>query len=434
MTYEEALCYLEQLGKFGINLGLVRIEQLLGLMNNPERRFKTIHVTGTNGKGSTTAMVAAVLCAAGIKTGMYTSPHLVEYTERIVIDNQTVSREQFASAIEYVKKFADQMVARGWEHPTQFEVLTAAAFYHFAAAGVEYAVIEVGLGGLLDSTNVIMPEIAVITNVTLEHTDRCGDTIAEIANHKAGIIKQGVPVVTGAQEAALEVIKTKAAERAAQLYVCGRDFSGRSAGEVKPFRQKVAVTAKECNTTCYELGLLGRHQAGNCAIAVMTVRLLRRNDSRITEKAIHHGLAKVSWPGRFEVFSGEPAIIIDGAHNPAGAKVLRETLDDIFPARRIVFLLGILKDKDITGIVHALIRPEDTVIVAAPRSDRAGDPEQIAREIRADYVETATSIEQGINKAVHLGRIQDGVMCAAGSLYLVGTVRQWVISRQKISR
>ncbi len=433
MTYEEALNYLEQLGKFGINFGLVRIEQLLGLMKNPERRFRTIHITGTNGKGSTTAMLASVLHAAGIKTGMYTSPHLVDYTERIVVDNQPVSREQFADAIEYVKKFADQMIAHGWEHPTQFEVLTAAAFYHFAAAGVEYAVIEVGLGGLLDSTNVIMPEIAVITNVTREHTDRCGNTIAEIAAHKAGIIKRDIPVVTGAQGEALEVISATAAEKSACLYVRGRDFSGRSAG-MEAFRQRVAVITEGCGTACYELGLLGRHQADNCAIAVMTARILGRNDRRITEEAINSGLAKVSWPGRFEVFSGNPAIIIDGAHNPAGAKVLRDTLDEIFPGRRIVFLLGILKDKDISGIIKALVKSEDTVVVTAPISDRAGDPEQITREISARYVETADTIEQGINRAIDLSRTQDGVVCVAGSLYLVGTARQIVISRQNIGR
>jgi dihydrofolate synthase/folylpolyglutamate synthase len=434
MTYEEALKYLEHLGKFGINLGLKRIEQLLSLMKNPERRFKTIHIAGTNGKGSTTAMLASVLQAAGIRTGMYISPHLIEYTERIVVDGRPVSRRQFAGAVEYVKQWADYMTAHGGEHPTQFEVLTAAAFYHFSLAEVEYAVIEVGLGGLLDSTNVIIPELSVITNVTLDHTDRCGSTIAEIAGHKAGVIKSGVPVVTGAQDEALAVIAAKAAEKSAPLYVRGRDFTGRSAG-IEAFRQKVAVTIGECAPACdYEMGLLGRHQADNCALAVMAASILGRSDGRITGSAVRGGLAEVSWPGRFEIFAGEPVIVIDGAHNPAGAKVLRNTLDELFPGKNIVFLLGILKDKDIAGIVTALIRPADSVVVAAPLSDRAGDTQDIAREITAQHVETAATIRQGFGRAISLGRSLDNVVCAAGSLYLIGTVRQFVVGRQKSGR
>ena len=211
MNYSAALAYLESLGTFGIQLGLKRIEALLAELGNPERRFRSIHVTGTNGKGSTTALLAAILHAAGIRTGMYTSPHLVDYPERMTMEGQEISRDEFAAMIGKTRLAAEAIQARGMESPTEFEVLTAAAFLWFAEKQVEMAVVEVGLGGLLDSTNVICPVASVITNVTLEHTDRCGGTVAEIAAHKAGIIKIGAPVFTGATGEALAVIEAAAA-------------------------------------------------------------------------------------------------------------------------------------------------------------------------------------------------------------------------------
>jgi dihydrofolate synthase/folylpolyglutamate synthase len=423
MNYEQSLEYLSTLNTFGINFGLKRIERLLALMHNPERRFKTVHVTGTNGKGSTTAMLTAILSDCGIKTGMYTSPHLAEYTERMIVDGIEITPSAFAEAVHYTSRFVDQMVGEGWEHPTEFEVLTAAALYYFAAAGVEYAVIEVGMGGLLDSTNVIMPEVAVITNVTLEHTDRCGTTLTEIGGHKAGIIKQGVPVITAAKGEALDVIRQTAVAKEAQLYVLGRDFYGHFAG-LDGYRQKLVVETKEQgNIGTFVLGLLGRHQIENSSIAVMTALVLAQKEQRIIVQNIASGLAKANWPGRFEVVAGQPLIIIDGAHNPDGARVLRENLDELFPGKDIVFLLGILKDKDVTGIIKNLIRPDNKVVVVAPISERAGEPAEIAREIQAKQVEIADSIASGIEQVKILAGT-DGVVCVAGSLYLIGTARQ----------
>lgn len=425
MTYEEALSYLASLNRFGMNFGLARIEKLLELMRHPQRRFKTIHVTGTNGKGSTTAMVAAVLQAAGIRTGMYTSPHLEDYPERMQVNGLAVSRQAFAEAVEYTGGLVDGMVAEGWEHPTEFEVLTAAAFYYFAATGVEYAVIEVGLGGLLDSTNVITPAVSVITNVTLEHTDRCGGTVEEIAYHKAGIIKGQVPVVTAARGAALDVIRRTAAEKAAPLYVLGRDFHGSSAG-VKGFRQSISVTAGDQGELGpVEFNLLGRHQTDNAAVAVMTALVLAGAEPRITRDAIRSGLAEVRWPGRFEVVPGEPPLVVDGAHNPDGARVLRATLDEVFPGKAISFVLGILADKDIAGITGGLVRETDSVITVRPLSERAADPAALAGVITAGLVEAAESIMAGITRARELAG-SDGVVCVAGSLYLIGEARRLI--------
>lgn len=427
MTYEQALEYLAGLGKFGIQLGLQRIEKLLAVMHHPEQRFKTIHVTGTNGKGSTTVMLQGILTASGIKTGMYTSPHLIDYTERMTIDGEPVSRQAFGEAIGYTSRFVAQMVAEGGEHPTEFEVLTAAAFYYFAAAGVEYAVIEVGLGGLLDSTNVILPEAAVITNVTLEHTDRCGSTIEKIAGHKAGIIKPGIPVITAARGAALSVIDRTAREKDADLYVLGRDFYGQFEGTAD-YRQKIGIQTRLFGFLgIFPISLLGRHQVENCALAVMTARLLAKKDSRINVASIEKGLARVQWPGRFEIISRQPLIVIDGAHNPDGARRLRESLDEFFPQRSITFLLGILQDKNITGIVNALIKPQDQAVVVAPLSERAGDPAKVAEKIVARHVETAFSIAAGLTRVKELSGEQ-GLICIAGSLYLIGSARQLIVT------
>jgi dihydrofolate synthase/folylpolyglutamate synthase len=422
MDYPQALEYLASLNKFGINLGLARIKKLLALMQHPERRYHTIHITGTNGKGSTAAMLASICRAAGLKTGLYTSPHLESYTERIMINSVSVSEQQFAQAIAYTSKFVEQMVADGDDHPTEFEVLTAAAFYLFAAAGVEYAVIEVGLGGLLDSTNIITPVVSVITNVTLEHTDRCGNTIAEIAKHKAGIIKPGVPVVTAATDTALQVIETTANAKTAPLAVLGRDFTAMFAG-FSGFSQQLNVSSRDYGELgLFTLPLLGRHQVENAAVAVIAALTLAKTEPRLTLAAIRRGVAETSWPGRFEVFPGKPVTVIDGAHNPDGAKVLRRALDDVFPDQPIHFVFGTLRDKDLAGIVQNLIRRQDTVIVVSPASPRAATTSYIAGEILANHVETAESVREGIARAKQLAKAE-GIVCVAGSLYLVGPAR-----------
>lgn len=423
MNYEQVLRFLESLNAFGINLGLARIEHLLTLMGQPQRRYRTVHVTGTNGKGSTTAMLAAILQAAGIKTGMYTSPHLVSYRERIVVNGQPVSEEEFAAAVTTVSHFVQEMVAAGWEHPTEFEILTAAAYYHFALSGVEYGIIEVGLGGLLDSTNVIVPQVAVITNVALDHTDRCGTTLQEIAQQKAGIIKPGVPVVSAATGEAAEVILQKAADCKAPLYLQGRDFAAKFAG-YRGVVQKISFAAERFSAfDTIELSLVGTYQVENCANAIMAALLLGTDEPRLTQDDIHRGLRQVSWPGRAEIFAGQPMIIIDGAHNPAGAGVLRDTLDELFPGRHITFLLGMLRDKDMRGIITQLVTSGDTIVAVAPLSPRAAQPADIAREITAAHVETAETITAGLQRAkVLAGR--NGVLCIAGSLYLIGAARE----------
>ena len=432
MNFEESLGYLEELLVFGSQLGLRRIERLLQLMDMPQRRYHTVHVTGTNGKGSVSVMLAGILHSSGIHTGLYTSPHLVSYTERMKVDGQNISAEDFAESITAVREQVEQMLAAGEESPTQFEVLTAAAFYYFARKQVEYAVIEVGLGGLLDSTNVIVPEVSVITNVTMEHADRCGGTLEGIAHHKAGIIKEGVPVVTAAKGEALAILQQTAHEKSADIFVAGMDFSSSLVSfdgkkQLLTFHSALLGIANEG----YTLHMLGEHQVENSSLAIMAAQLLHNNDERITPESIGKALERASWPGRFEYMElGRQMILIDGAHNPAGMTALRRSLDLFYPAQERVLLLGILKDKDIRTMLDILLRPNDTVLMTAPQSERASDPEVVARSVHAQHVEVQADNGEALERALELA---DGkrLLVIAGSLYLIGGVRQMLLQKKE---
>ncbi len=433
MNYQESLAYLESLNIFGIKLGLERIQKLLARLELPQERYRTIHVTGTNGKGSVSAMLAGILRHSGIHTGFYSSPHLVSYTERIRVDGQAISEQEFADCLSSIKVYIDQMVADGEECPTQFEVLTALAFFYFAIKHVEYAVIEVGLGGLLDSTNVIVPEVSIITNVTLEHADRCGGTLEGVAHHKAGIIKDDVPVVTAAQGVALDIIRQQAEEKNADIFVAGEDFSAEfisceSNFQRLEFSSGLLGAVKEP----YTLHLLGKHQIENAAVAVMAAKLIHNLDDRITNKTIDDALSLVSWPARFErVEMGGQKIIIDGAHNPAGMAALRESLDLYYPAEERVLLLGILKDKDIDTMLDILLRPNDTVVVTVPHSDRASDPQLLAGKVAAhvQHVEAIADNDEAMNRALELAN-GEKILVMAGSLYLVGELRKMLLDKK----
>ena len=427
MTYQESIAYLEGLSRFGIRLGLERMQELVIRLGHPERKYPTIHITGTNGKGSTTACLAAILQEAGFRTGMYTSPHLERYTERMRIDGLEVEEAVFAHAIEQTAAAAREMERDGLEHPTQFEVLTAAAFVMFAAMKVDYAVIEVGLGGSLDSTNVIESRVAVITNVTLEHEDRCGSTIREIAEHKAGIIKKNSRVLTAAQGEALEVIRRRAADCGAVVQVLGEEWQAQM--------QSVSLTGiawmlQQPNGSSWPLQarLVGEHQVYNASLAVMAALTVR--ETAVNQEAVARGLAKACWPGRFEVLRTQPPLVIDGAHNPAGAAVLRRTLDQVFPGREVLFLLGILKDKDIEGITGLLVREQDRVIAVRPLSERAAEAGDLASHFPPHQVEAVPDWEEGVNRLLELAEQEPRkVACVAGSLYLLGAVRPLLLQK-----
>ncbi|WP_298563729.1 folylpolyglutamate synthase/dihydrofolate synthase family protein [uncultured Phascolarctobacterium sp.] len=428
MNYQESLAYLDSLGKFGIRLGMERIEGLLRELGNPEQQIKTIHVTGTNGKGSVSSMITNILLAANLKTGKFTSPHLVKYNERITINGQDIDDDSFADLLTIVKTAADSVVAKGvCEQPTQFEVLTAAAFLYFALENVDYAVIEVGMGGLWDSTNVITPIVSVITNVSLDHTDRCGKTVERIAMQKAGIIKENVPVVTAAEgDDALGPIKAVTMFKQAKLYIYGRAFWGTEV-ESSMEGQTFTLHAGEYYSSDYSIRLPGEHQIANTSVAIVAAKLVSKQDDRINELALHIGVANTVWPGRLERIAQAPDVILDGAHNPAGAEALRKALDKYYPEAKRIFVLGMMGDKDMTGVISRLIRPMDIVYtVKADDGARAAAAEELAGLVGVQALamsRLADAYEAAVSRAD-----SDSVVCICGSLYLVGNFKNLLLN------
>lgn len=420
MNYTESLGYLESLGKFGIQLGMERIEGLLRELGNPEQKIKTVHVTGTNGKGSVSSMITNILLAAGLKAGKFTSPHLVKYNERISINGQDISDEDFATVISAVKVAADSIVSKGvCEQPTQFEILTAAAFLHFYLQQVDYAVIEVGMGGLWDSTNVITPVVSVITNVALDHTDRCGSTIDRIAMQKAGIIKEKVPLVTAAEgDDALGPIVTMAMFKEAPVYLYGKAFYGTEV-ESSMEGQKFTLHAGDYYHSDYEIKLPGEHQIKNTSVAIVAAKLVSKQDERINEVALHIGVANTLWPGRLERIQRQPDIILDGAHNPDGARALRKALNKYYPNQPVQFVFGMMGDKDMSGVIKELITKKDTVhAVRVSNGSRAATAETLVG-LAGGNATAESDLLTAYNKAVAAAGTA-GLVCVCGSLYLVG--------------
>lgn len=431
MNYVESLSYLENLGKFGIQLGMERIEGLLRELGNPEQKIKTIHVTGTNGKGSVTSMITNILLAANLKVGKFTSPHLVRYNERICLNGEEISDEAFATTITAVKAAADSIVKKGvCDQPTQFEILTAAAFLYFCLEKVDYAVIEVGMGGLWDSTNVITPVVSVITNVSLDHTDRCGDSVERIAMQKAGIIKEKVPLVTAAEgDNALGPIVTMAMFKEAPVYLYGKAFYGTEV-ESSMDGQKFTLHAGDFYASDYEIKLPGEHQIKNTSVAIVAAKLVSKQDDRINELALHLGVANTLWPGRLERVSQKPELILDGAHNPDGAKALRSALDKYYPGQKVHFVFGMMGDKDMSGVIKTLIHNDDVVYtVRADGGSRAAEAEALAELVGANAI-PMNSLAEAYHKAADQAG-KDGIICVCGSLYLVGEFKKVLLEEER---
>ena len=430
MNYTESLGYLDSLGKFGIKLGMERIEGLLRELGNPEQKLKTVHVTGTNGKGSVTSMITNILLAANLKVGKFTSPHLVKYNERITLNGKDISDEDFATAISAVKVAADSVVKKGvCEQPTQFEILTAAAFLFFYLNKVDYAVIEVGMGGLWDSTNVITPVVSVITNVALDHTDRCGATVERIAMQKAGIIKEKVPVVTAAEgNEALGPIISFAMFKEAPVYLYGKAFRGEEVSSSME-GQKFTLYAGNTYSSEYEIKLPGEHQIKNTSVAIVAAKLVSKQDDRINELALHLGVANTLWPGRLERIHQQPDIILDGAHNPNGAEALRKALNKYYPGQQVHFVFGMMGDKDMSGVIKTLIQGNDVVYtVRADPGYRAAEAVDLAKLVGPNAI-PMEDLGKAYEAAIE-GAGTDGVVCVCGSLYLVGEFKKMLLEQR----
>ena len=432
MTYEEALTYLEDTSSFGIKPGLERIRALLQALGNPERDYKIIHVTGTNGKGSVTTYISYALFTSGLRVGRFTSPHLESYTERIEINDVQISKDTFGELINRVCQGVEQIIADGVEAPTQFEILTAAAFLFFKEQGVDYAVVEAGLGGLLDSTNIVKPIVSVITNVTLDHQAYCGDTVEEIAKHKAGIIKEGVPIVTAAQGGPLGVIEEAAKDKHAPLYIFNRKF-GIDSRSVVPGGQIMTISAVDMAPAMLFTTMAGVHQSVNLACALQAVRLIMEQDDAISEETMREGFARATWAGRFEIKKAlDRTFIFDGAHNAAGAESFNMTYQELFEDKPKTIVMAILSDKDENGIIREVVKPKDTVIAVAAPTPRTEIPEQLVENVRQCVKQVMAQTEESVSDALELAlrSTQAGdniVVC--GSLYILGEARAWLQDR-----
>lgn len=416
MTYEEALEFIHLADWKGSKLGLERIRELMRRLGDPQKDLKFIHVAGTNGKGSFCVMLASILGAAGYRTGLYTSPHLIRYNERFKINGEDVSDENFAEAAAIVKKEADRME----DCPTEFERCTAIGLVYFAMKRCEIVVFEVGLGGRLDSTNVIdAPVLAVITKLGLEHTDVLGDTIEEIAFEKAGIIKEGAAVVLyGQDEEAMAPIKARAEEVGANLAISDlskQHFISESlSGQVFDYRGRSSV----------ELALLGAYQDANCALVLDAADMLIQQGWKISEEAIREGLRTVRWPARFDIISRDPLVILDGAHNPSGVTELASCIERFFPGKKIHFIMGVMADKDYRKMIDVIAPYAESFAAAAPKYSRSLPADKLASELRARSglaVRIARSAAEGLQLAIELSS-EDHPSVIFGSLYLAGEI------------
>lgn len=409
--------YLHRLQWHGIRPGLERMSRLLSLLGHPEKQFRSVHVAGTNGKGSTAAMIASVLQAAGYQVGLYTSPHLIDFSERIRINGVLILSEEVIRLTGRLKTMIDAHAEDFSETLTFFEFTTALAFFYFAEAKVSWAVVEVGLGGRLDATNLLSPEVCAITNIGLDHQEYLGETIAEIASEKAGIIKWKTPVVTAvSQPAALSVLMELAEKQQAPLIRVGSDiFVEGSSPEDFLYRG-------EC-TLQIHCPLLGAHQRINSAVAIGVIEALQRKGVVVSGQAIVAGIEGVVWEGRLEVVRRDPLVLLDGAHNPAGARALADFLTGVDPERegRHWLVVGIMKDKDIAGILEPLLPWADDLVFTRPNAERAADPLllKIASKRQGAIYDTVSQAIEGVEST--LGPRDTVVM--TGSLYLVGEAK-----------
>ena len=423
MTYEEALDFIHAADWKGSNLGLDRIRELCSRLGDPQKKLKFIHVAGTNGKGSTCAMLSAILTAAGYRTGMFTSPHLQRYNERFQINGEEISDEALCQAAESVKKAVEGME----DVPTEFERCTAIGLEYFAEEGCDIVVFEVGLGGRLDSTNVIdAPEAAVITNLGLEHTEVLGDTIEKIAFEKAGIIKPGCSVVLYAQSPEAEgVVKQKAAECGCKVAVT--DPSQEKLLSEDVFGQKIDYK----NRKDIELRLIGTYQFNNCALVLETVDVLKERGWNIPEEAVREGLRTVRWPGRFEVLQREPLIILDGAHNPNGVQELAHCIERFLPGKKLRIVMGVMADKDHAQMIDIISPYAERFVAMAPKYYRSMASDKLAAEIAERTglpVTDAGDVETGVRTAKMMADTEHPVVIF-GSLYQIGEIMDAMAGR-----
>lgn len=412
-----SLKHSSELAKADFNLD--RMYTLMESLGSPQTRYPVIHIAGTKGKGSTSALCAAALQAAGYKTGLYTSPHLLEYTERIQIDGEPISRGQLVELVEEIRPHVAKI-----DLLTTFEITTAVAFMAFAKYGVTAAVLEVGLGGRLDATNIVTPRVSVITSLSYDHTAVLGNTLALIAGEKAGIIKEGVPVVLSPQkEEALEVVERIAGLKNAECTVVGRDV--RFNLDRASLEGQVLTVKSPASHCQLQIPLLGRHQVENAAAAYAALKASR---IPITDQQIQKGFSRVKWRARFELAQAEPPVIFDSAHNQDSFAKLRETLDEYFPSRPVYLIFGASEDKNIPGMFLEMKAKIKKIILTRAEHPRALEVEKIRllAEQAGVESETTSSVREALVRALELSAIDGSMVISAGSMFVTAEVmREW---------
>ncbi|MDI9508398.1 MAG: folylpolyglutamate synthase/dihydrofolate synthase family protein [Bacillota bacterium] len=428
MTYKEARDFIEQTSQYGSVLGLTNIKELMKRLDNPQDKLRIIHIAGTNGKGSVGAFLASILSTAGYRVGRYISPTVFSYRERIQISEikanensiQTayITRQGVEATIDKIKPQCDNMVLDGFSHPTTFEIETAMTFLYLLWEEVDFVILEVGMGGRLDATNLIKnPVCTVFTSISMDHMEYLGDSIEKIALEKSGIIKPGSPVVTiGQEDSVLKILETSAKENKSSFFVA-------DPGDIENVSYSLDQTSfsypKAPNSHDYLIHILGKHQIKNAILAIEVANTLSSGAYHIdiSKEDIFLGLHNAKWSGRFEILDREPYLLIDGAHNEEAALVLRDSIETYFTNRRLIFIIGILKDKDYKSILSNLAPMADTIITITPNNLRALSSEILAREARVycDRVIDGRSVDQALNLAYDLANKED-VIIGFGSL------------------
>jgi dihydrofolate synthase/folylpolyglutamate synthase len=424
-AYQQSLDYLYHLEKFGMIFGLTQIQRILSAIGNPHKEIQVIHIGGTNGKGSTAAMMSSILQKEGYRVGLYTSPHLIRFTERIQVNGKEIKEEEVALLTEWMRK---EVEATGVTSPfTFFDFTTAMALHYFKQRLVDLAILEVGLGGRLDSTNVVDPLLSIVTNIAKDHEEYLGKSILKIAREKAGIIKEGRPFITAAtQPQVLRLFSKICQEKRSPYFRVGKKFRYHRTEDGN-------FDYEGLNRKLWglPLNLKGFHQVINAATALGAMEVLEDLGYRVSTEAMVSGLREVDWPGRLEMVSSFPRVILDGAHNPAGALVLKESLEKEFQFQRLLLLIGIMKDKDIPSMLHLLAPLADHLILTKPHTDRATPPSLLKKVLgeNGKKAEIGEDLEEAIEKGLSLTKKED-LLCITGSLYTVGEARAYFHSKR----
>jgi dihydrofolate synthase/folylpolyglutamate synthase len=417
-AYQRSLDYLYGLERFGMIFDLTQVEKILKAIDEPHREVQAIHIGGTNGKGSTAAMIASILQKEGYRVGLYTSPHLLRFTERIKVDGKEIERDEVVELAEWMR---EKIEAAGITLPfTFFDFTTSMAFLYFKQKMVDLAILEVGLGGRLDSTNVVDPLLSIITNIDKDHVEQLGRSLLKIAGEKAGIIKKGRPLITAAtQPRVLRLFSRTCKEKGAPYFRVGRDFRSEWTDDGN-FNYE-GLHRKLWNV---HLNLLGFHQITNGTTALGAMEVLEELGYTVSTDAMMEGLREVNWPGRLEMVSSSPRVVLDGAHNPAGALVLRAALEKEFQYDRLILLVGMMKDKDAKTFLETLAPLADHILLSKPHIDRAASPSVLLDVLgrKGKKAEVIEEMKEAIEKSLSLTREED-LLCITGSLYTIGEAK-----------